>query len=180
MKQIVNKSYYTFEEIIKLVIDEDATISDYIDTYLSGKKNILSDNVNTDYIAEMLNRFNYYSVMNNCYFTAVDNDKQIYAAFIAFTNKIIDTEAKYSKIITNLIAGKDNLLNSAKSISTSRFNDTPQNSGDFSDDEHTSTYTENTSYLDLDVLSGLNQIDDTISDYYRRWISELRGWMIYE
>ena len=48
---------------------------------------------------------------------------------------------KYSLLIQNLEANKTKLLDDVKSASISRFNDTPQNSGDFSDDNHTSTIT---------------------------------------
>ena len=49
----------------------------------------------------------------------------------------ISSVDKYSLLIQNLTANKNKFLDDLKSTSISRFKDTPQNSGDFSDDQHT-------------------------------------------
>ena len=74
---------------------------------------------------------------------------------------------KYSLLIQNLEANKTKLLDDVKSTSTSRFNDTPQNSGDFSDDQHTSTVTktENSSNVGT-MMQRLNEIEDNIKQLY--------------
>ena len=87
---------------------------------------------------------------------------------------------KYSLLIQNLTANKSKLLDDVKSASISRFNDTPQNSGDFSDDNHTSTITktENSSNVGT-MMSRLNEIEDNIKQLYIDWSNEFRKFIIW-
>ena len=87
---------------------------------------------------------------------------------------------KYSLLIQNLTANKSKLLDDVKSASISRFNDTPQNSGDFSDDQHTSTITktENSSNVGT-MMSRLNEIEDNIKQLYIDWSNEFRKFIIW-
>ena len=87
---------------------------------------------------------------------------------------------KYSLLIQNLEANKNKLLDDVKSSSTSRFNDTPQNSGDFSDDNHTSTVTktENSSNVGT-MMARLNEIEDNIKQLYLDWSNEFRKFIIW-
>ena len=74
---------------------------------------------------------------------------------------------KYSMLIQNFENNKAKLLDDVKSSSVARFNDTPQNSGDFSDDNHTSTVnkTENSSNVGT-MMQRLNEIEDNIKQLY--------------
>ena len=87
---------------------------------------------------------------------------------------------KYSLLIQNLEANKNKLLDDVKSASISRFNDTPQNSGDFSDDQHTSTVTktENSSNVGT-MMARLNEIEDNIKQLYIDWSNEFRKFIIW-
>ena len=87
---------------------------------------------------------------------------------------------KYTMLIQNLEANKSKLLDDVKSVSTSRFNDTPQNSGDFSDDAHTSTVTktENSSNVGT-MMQRLNEIEDNIKQLYLDWSNEFRKFIIW-
>ena len=87
---------------------------------------------------------------------------------------------KYSLLIQNLTANKTKLLDDVKSASISRFNDTPQNSGDFSDDQHTSTVTktENSSNVGT-MMARLNEIEDNIKQLYMDWSDEFRKFIIW-
>ena len=87
---------------------------------------------------------------------------------------------KYSMLIQNLTANKSKLLDDVKSASVSRFNDTPQNSGDFSDDNHTSTVTktENSSNVGT-MMARLNEIEDNIKQLYIDWSNEFRKFIIW-
>ena len=90
------------------------------------------------------------------------------------------SSGKYSLLIQNLEANKSKLLDDVKSSSTSRFNDTPQNSGDFSDDAHTSTITktENSSNVGT-MMARLNEIEDNIKQLYIDWSNEFRKFIIW-
>lgn len=87
---------------------------------------------------------------------------------------------KYVMLIQNLEANKTKLLDDVKSASISRFNDTPQNSGDFSDDPHTSTITttENSSNVGT-MMQRLNEIEDKIKQLYLDWSDEFRKFIIW-
>ena len=87
---------------------------------------------------------------------------------------------KYVMLIQNLENNKAKLLDDVKSSSTSRFNDTPQNSGDFSDDQHTSTVTktENSSNVGT-MMARLNEIEDNIKQLYIDWSNEFRKFIIW-
>ena len=87
---------------------------------------------------------------------------------------------KYSLLIQNLSNNKAKLLDDVKSTSVSRFNDTPQNSGDFSDDPHTSTITttENSSNAGT-MMQRLNEIEDKIKQLYIDWSNEFRKFIIW-
>ena len=87
---------------------------------------------------------------------------------------------KYSLPIQNLTANKSKLLDDVKSTSISRFNDTPQNLGDFSDDHHTSTATktENSSNVGT-MMARLNEIEDNIKQLYIDWSDEFRKFIIW-
>ena len=87
---------------------------------------------------------------------------------------------KYSLLIQNLTNNKTKLLDDVKSASISRFNDTPQNSGDFSDDNHTSTVTktENSSNVGT-MMARLNEIEDNIKQLYIDWSNEFRKFIIW-
>ena len=98
---------------------------------------------------------------------------QIFAWWMSSTEK-------YSLLIQNLEANKTKLLDDVKSASISRFNDTPQNSGDFSDDQHTSTVTktENSSNVGT-MMARLNEIEDNIKQLYIDWSNEFRKFIIW-
>ena len=87
---------------------------------------------------------------------------------------------KYVLLIQNLNNNKQKLLDDVKSSSTSRFNDTPQNSGDFSDDQHTSNITTTTSSSNVGtMMQRLNEIEDNIKQLYIDWSNEFRKFIIW-
>lgn len=92
----------------------------------------------------------------------------------------LSSSEKYSMLIQNLNNNKSKLLDDVKSASISRFNDTPQNSGDFSDDQHTSTVTktENSSNVST-MMARLNEIEDNIKQLYIDWSNEFRKFIIW-
>ena len=87
---------------------------------------------------------------------------------------------KYSMLIQNLNANKTKLLDDVKSSSIARFNDTPQNSGDFSDDQHTSNITTTTNSSNVGtMMQRLNEIEDNIKQLYIDWSDEFRKFIIW-
>ena len=87
---------------------------------------------------------------------------------------------KYSILIQNFENNKQKLLDDVKSSSVARFNDTPQNSGDFSDDNHTSNITTTTSSSNVGtMMQRLNEIEDNIKQLYIDWSNEFRKFIIW-
>ena len=87
---------------------------------------------------------------------------------------------KYSMLIQNLSNNKAKLLDDVKSSSIARFNDTPQNSGDFSDDQHTSNITTTTNSSNVGtMMQRLNEIEDNIKQLYIDWSDEFRKFIIW-
>ena len=87
---------------------------------------------------------------------------------------------KYVLLIQNFENNKQKLLDDVKSSSVARFNDTPQNSGDFSDDQHTSNTTTTTSSSNVGtMMARLNEIEDNIKQLYIDWSDEFRKFIIW-
>ena len=83
-------------------------------------------------------------------------------------------------LIQNFENNKQKLLDDVKSSSVARFNDTPQNSGDFSDDQHTSNITTTTSSSNVGtMMQRLNEIGDNIKQLYIDWSNEFRKFIIW-
>ena len=92
----------------------------------------------------------------------------------------ISSSEKYVMLIQNLNANKAKLLDDVKSSSIARFNDTPQNSGDFSDDQHTSNITTTTNSSNVGtMMQRLNEIEDNIKQLYIDWSDEFRKFIIW-
>lgn len=92
----------------------------------------------------------------------------------------ISSSDKYILLIQNLENNKAKLLDDVKSSSIARFNDTPQNSGDFSDDNHTSNITKTESSSNVGtMMQRLNEIEDNIKQLYIDWSDEFRKFIIW-
>lgn len=98
-----------------------------------------------------------------------------------FFNKLINTIERtkdYYLTLLNIYNNqKNNLLNQVKSISTNttRFNDTPQNGGEFEDDRHTSEFTKVNNSIESDVntmMYRINEIQKLYRNVMKDWIDE--------
>lgn len=90
------------------------------------------------------------------------------------------SDKKYSTLIANQEANKDKLLGQIKSSSSQHFNDTPQNRGDYEDDEHNTNVTYTNSATDGGtLLSRLNEIEDNLKRLYEDWSNEFRKFIFW-
>lgn len=98
-----------------------------------------------------------------------------------FFNKLINTITRtkdYYLTLLNIYNNqKNNLLNQVKSISTNttRFNDTPQNGGEFEDDRHTSEFTKVNNSIESDVntmMYRINEIQKLYRNVMKDWVDE--------
>lgn len=90
------------------------------------------------------------------------------------------SDTKYSLLIKNMEDNKKNLLGQIKASSVSRFNDVPQNQGEFDDDSHNTTVTKSESSTDGGtLLSRLNEIEDNLKRLYDDWSNEFRQFIFW-
>lgn len=110
-----------------------------------------------------------------------------------FLSKIIDviefTYNKYSSILKAYEDSKTHLMDQmSKTISgsdTRRDNDTPQDGGDYSDDDHTSFISqgelENKEYWDdTPIIERLEKIEKLYQQTYKNWLDEFKDMFIEE
>ena len=86
-----------------------------------------------------------------------------------FYEVYLSTYEKYIALLDFYAAEKAHLLDRIGSTTKSKFNDTPQNGGDFDNDEHLSTI--NTTTAEQDVMPLINRLDD-ISRLYQNVVSD--------
>lgn len=112
---------------------------------------------------------------------ADDDSEKVFANFIGpIIAWMSSSDTKFSLLIANQEANKNNLLGQIKASTVSRFNDTPQNGGDFSDDNHTTTITTGESLTDGGtLLSRLNEVEDNLKRLYEDWSNEFRRFIIW-
>lgn len=96
-----------------------------------------------------------------------------FGKFLSIFNR---TQNKYIKLIGLYEAEANNLMQDIKTLSINRYNDTPQNAGDFSDDLHTSTINKHeTSTPLVTKMARLEEIHRYWKDIYEEWAKEFRG-----
>lgn len=153
----------------------------------------MSDLISNKYLTEVWTKYIYPAFYNQyvCsydkvyrYLETSDEDQSAATVFADYLGPIISwmqsSTQKFSLIIANQEANKNNLLSQIKASSTTKFNDTPQNKGEFSDDNHTSTITSVESGVDGGTLmSRLNEIENNLKRLYKDWASEFRQFIIW-
>ena len=111
-------------------------------------------------------------------------DNESAKVFANFVGPIISwmnaSDTKFSLLIANQEANKDKLLQQIKSSSVNRFNDTPQNQGQFEDDSHNTNFTKTENATDgATLLARLNEIEDNLKRLYEDWSNEFRKFIIW-
>lgn len=114
--------------------------------------------------------------------TIADNDSA--KVFANFMGPIIawmsSSDKKFSLLIANQEANRDKLLGQIKSSSVSRFNDTPQNQGQFEDNSHNTNVTKTENATDgTTLLARLNEIENNLKRLYEDWSNEFRKFIIW-
>lgn len=93
---------------------------------------------------------------------------------------INESKEVYEVLISQLEANKTKLLNQIKSTSSTKFNDTPQEPGFFTEDQYTSniTATETTTEANT-MMARLKEIQDDLKSLYGKWANEFSRFIIY-
>ena len=91
-----------------------------------------------------------------------------------------ETKDKYIALIQAQENLKADILKNVDSLNETWFNDTPQSTGDYTDTNHTTTYTKQKSSLNLGPVSAkLDEVDKAMNDIYARWVAEFKKFRIY-
>ena len=99
--------------------------------------------------------------------------KKVYIQIIMI---IISTIQRYRALIGFYTSELSNLMNQVATSSISRFNDTPQDSGEFADDSHTTHLTESESKSDFNTpMQRLDEISAKLRNLYKEWSNEFSG-----
>lgn len=111
-------------------------------------------------------------------------DNESYKVFADFVGPIISwmsaSDNKFSLLIANQEANKTKLLDQIKSSSVNRYNDTPQNQGQFEDNSHNTNVTKTENATDgATLLARLNEIEDNLKRLYEDWSKEFRKFIIW-
>lgn len=91
-----------------------------------------------------------------------------------------ESRVRYSKILNAYKEQEDKLLTQLGSKSTTKFNDTPQDGGNFIDDNHVSNATSVTTSSDVATpMARLKEIQDDYKNVYGKWADEFRRFIIF-
>ena len=205
-----SKYYYTLRDVIEYLTGNDflswqdnasdfikSIMEDEISSSVVGRfSNIgtLSGGTFTfkDYIAEAINNIFEYHQDNFCVFLNNDNliggeSKKFIMKFLTLLNL---TAPRYTTLLSLYSSQATKWLDKITSSSSGlmKFNDTPQGSGDFTDDTHATNVTMNSSSTSVEVktpIERLKEIQDSYSDVMAKWTTEfeklfLEGENVYE
>ena len=112
---------------------------------------------------------------------ADDDSAKVFANFVGpIISWMNASDKKFRLLIENQEANKDKLLQQIKSSSVNRFNDTPQNQGQFEDNSHNTNVTKTENATDgATLLARLNEIEDNLKRLYEDWSNEFRKFIIW-
>lgn len=133
------------------------------------------------YIAVESEEFDAWQAMDPTFDPEIDltleTKREIGGRIYAWLNRSMPV---YKTLIANLEAEKSHLLDKISSQSQSRFNDTPQDGGDFSDDNHTTNITTTTVTNDVATpIARLAEIEAGLKNYYSSWSKEFEQFIIW-
>lgn len=85
------------------------------------------------------------------------------------------TKDRYGTLISLYEQEKNNLFAKIGSKTTTKFNDTPQNGGDFSSDNYTTNVTQSeTEVMPAEVMDRLENIHSKFKNLYAEWCDEFK------
>ena len=90
-------------------------------------------------------------------------------------NRFSLTQDRYNVLLDAYESARDKLLANLKSESYSTFNDTPQGSGDFTDDTHVTNYTKTVNNTDFEpMMAKLERVQTRYRNLMADWLDEFR------
>lgn len=201
-----SKYNYTFNDILENLYGSSIdvftdlaseVVSDFIEDYVSSsvagslsELGSLSGGTWTwsNYVASVINNVYQLHHENYCVFSEVQlsaPSTQAKVFMMKFLTLLNQTAFRYKSLLSAYDSQKTKLLDKLSSSNTglAKFNDTPQGSGDFSDDTHTTNVTRTTSETQTEVktpIERLKEIQDGFSDVLARWSEEFDNLFLEE
>ena len=179
METMNNRTYLTLRDIVETSRDmTDLTFPTSSDiVYLFDA--IQSINPTEFNYVEQVAKFLQYvaeSTWNN-YYCYYDNEEEknieMSKMLLRITSYINKTEKKYGLVINLYKENENKLLDKIAVISNTKYNDTPQDGGNFEDDDHITNATETKTESDPDTIIGrLNEIRSKYRDLYNDWLND--------
>lgn len=185
--------YFTLQEIIEFAYIQEKHLIDKFSFYNIPsldiiKSNLIPANNAVGLLDSMINEL-WQSIIARYYddyaiMIGEDDDtipSLTWEIISPFFNKLINTITRtkdYYLTLLNIYNNqKNNLLNQVKSISTNttRYNDTPQNGGEFENDNHTSEFTKVNNSIESDVntlMYRINEIQRLYRNVMKDWVDE--------
>lgn len=200
MNKIYRRKWYTYQELLspcddapvgrhlssnasnwfQLVLDElsmhyeilgvNENITDGADI-INALMTLVYDRHGDDYVYHL--DFDFFSDEVDTYQLTTDDLKT--SSFFNNLLSIIElTAPRYLPLFIQYKEHGENPIGAISSSNTlvSRFNDTPQNGGDYSNDEHTTNITQNTSSSTMDVGTLMSRLEEM----YKNFHSIIRDW----
>lgn len=117
------------------------------------------------------------------YIVRTENEDTVEQAYVDWMTDfvyILDlTYNKYKKLIELYQNEENNLMNQLESTGIVKFNDTPQNTGNFEGDDYTTNVSTTTSKTDSGtIISRLSEIRALYDDIYTAWSNEFKHFFI--
>ena len=117
------------------------------------------------------------------YIVRTENEDTVEQAYVDWMTDfvyILDlTYNKYKKLIELYQSEENNLMKQLESTGVVKFNDTPQNTGNFEGDDYTTNVSTTTSKTDSGtIISRLSEIRALYDDIYTAWSNEFKHFFI--
>ena len=181
-KQFPTNNGYTFEQVIKKAFtDLDANWTDEVlstDEVNNLWNNYVVPKLWSNYVA-----INDADLDDNSISTSdknailLDMSQELLATIAAI---IKATYSRYKAILDAYKAEEGHLMDGLTSKSTSKFNDTPQGSGDYTNDQYTSTITQSSNETDVGTpMQRLEEITKGYKDTYGNWTNDIMNAVVF-
>lgn len=187
--KIYHNYYYTFNETINSM-----DLDDFMSEYKGIEEWYTQDD--QEYLDELWKRLRHMFNRKGVYFNMIDVDYDLSDStqyntylFNPDTEMRIDdllatigeTKEKYIETLKAQEDLKNNLLNDLENVSEHYYNDTPQTSGSYINQNYTSNYSKDVQKIDLGPVSAkLEEVELAMEDKYELWLNHFKKFIILE
>ena len=200
-----SKYNYTFNDVLELIEEAQVSpwndlasdiIKDFFEGGLSSGVQSSFNEVGTmsggsltyaPYVKQVIDNVYRLHFENYCVFTDFETlfPNECKKFVIKFLTLLNQTAPRYKKLLELYKSQENKLLDKLSTINSglAKFNDTPQGSGDFSGDTHTTNITKTSSESQVEVrtpIERLKEIQDSYSDVLARWSEEFDNLFLEE